>query len=209
MLGCKIMLMLIGFSICNCSDSSEGKFVKNSSDNKAIYFNDRFGWEFEIPTNWVTLTKIEKMIWKNHGNNLAEKEFGENSTDTWKEILNIKKGIKINQLVATCSNYNPEIHGDDYELSKEKRFIGSKQILEKNPGVEVEAIRTNTEIDGVKFDTYNMSIKKNGEQKGYQIMLEKKYENNEILLIGIVVSEKEKLEELKNVLMASKFKRKN
>lgn len=201
--------MLVVFSFFACKDSSEGEYIKNADSNGSIYLNERFGWEFEIPNNWTTLTKIEKAILKNHGNNVVEKEFGENSIDTWKEILNIKKGIKINQLAATYSVYNPVIHGVSYELSKEKRFIGAKQLLEKNPGVEIEAVRTKTEIDGVEFDTYNMSIIKNGELKGYQIMLEKKYDNDEILLIGIVVSEREKLEELREALMASKFKRKN
>lgn len=203
----KLFLLVIVLGVVGCglnrdNEKDRGELINN------IYTNDRFKWKMKTLDSWRLTTNLEKNIYNKIGDKAIKKEFKNNSIDTWTEILNIQSGIKINQMAATRSRFDKTLHGSSYLKSKEKRFHGSKKLFEDKNGVEVESIRTVTTIDGVSFDTFNMAVKKNGEHQFYQIMLEKKYNNDEILLISITATELEKLNEYKDALMSSKFERK-
>ena len=68
-------------------------------------------------------------------------------------------------------------------------------------------MRTITDIGGSEFDTYNMRITSGEEVKGYQILLEHKYDNDEVLLISLTTASRDALEELRVVLEAMKVDR--
>ena len=72
----------------------------------------------------------------------------------------------------------------------------------------MEAKRSKTNFDEVIFDTYEMQVFQKGIKRYTQILFEKKYENDEILLINIVVQEEDKLREFFDALSNSKFGRK-
>lgn len=201
-----VSLLIFGFLLsCNTDPNkrlNEGQII----DGK--YINSRFGIEIEIPMEWRVATKLEANYYKNKGHKLSEKEFGSNTTDTWTELLQIQKGISSNQMIISSSKYKPELHGDSYAKSKESRFYGIKKIIESKAEIKSEAIRSETEIDGIQFDTYNNLIKKGDKIKAYQILLEKKYANDDILFISILATEREELEEVRTIIKAMKIGRK-
>lgn len=190
---------------CN-SDPNERLKEGNIVDNK--YRSERFGLAIDIPEGWRLISSLEEEALRQDGSELAEKEFGENRANNWTNLLIMQKGASMNQLMLSYLNYDPVIHGI-YQQSRETRFNGTKTILENTPGVAVESVRTVTELDGVDFETFNMLIRKDGEQKGFQILLEKRYNNEEVLLITLTATEREVLEELRVVLDAMTLTRKN
>lgn len=202
-----IFFVLWGILLSCSSDPNERLEEGKITDNK--YYAERFGLVVDIPEGWRLVSTLEEEYLRQEGRELMEEEFGERKRpNSWINFLMIQKGSSLNQLILSRLDHQLKIHGS-YLLSKNARFKGSKKMLENTPGVEVEAVRTVTDLDGVEFDTYNMLIRKNGEIKGYQIMLEKMYKNNEVLLISIIASDREALEELRVVLEEMDLTRKN
>lgn len=203
-----VLFLLLSFSSgCNSNQSNE-KDSEELIDNS--YFNKKFEWQLNISPNWRLTTSLEKEIFNQVGDKSIKDEFKKNSTNTWVEILNLQSpGALTGQLTASYSKYDKAIHGDSYKNSKETRFYGIQKLIENNKGVKVESFRGEIKIDNITFDVFDMSVKKNGEQKFYQTLLEKRYENDDILLINIFATELAKFNEFKDTLLVSKFNRKN
>ncbi len=198
-------ILLFIFFACNSEQKPQDAPTEKVSQNN--YSNEKFGWKVTLPKAWKKTSEVEKYLLKKSGEKAIEIEFNENSTDTWTELLNIYLvGKDINQLSASYSQYDPQIHGNSYEKSRETRFNGVKRIIESK-GVEVEVVRTTTTIDQLEFKTFNMLTTKEGQHQFYQILMEKKFDNNDILLISIFATEREKLESFKNSVLESTFNR--
>lgn len=182
---------------------------EKSPINNRKYTNENFGWEMQIPSNWRIATQLEEDYYKKEGLEASKEAFGEKSiNNTWTTFLNLQKGVAQNIFTASVTMFKSHIHTAGYEASQQARFQGMKQVLENNTGITVEDSRATMMIDGVNFDVCNMLIKSNGSFKAYQILLEKKYANDEILLLTLTASDRESLDELRNMLEHSTFSRK-
>ena len=204
-----LSIFLFFLFLLGCSENPNDRIGEGKIDEKQIFTNDRFGWTMEIPDGWRVMSKIEKDVWAAYGKHLSKKEFGDRYEDNWMEILQLTKGPKINQMYVFYNKFDPAKHDMSYTLSRETRFKGIKDILEKNKGTRVDVLRTETTIDSVQFNTCNMTLYKKDELRGYQVILEKKYQNHDILMISLTVEEKEAFWELQDAIMASSFSRKN
>ncbi|MEM7297435.1 MAG: hypothetical protein AAF391_04115 [Bacteroidota bacterium] len=200
------LLLLLAALHWGCNQDANTQLVEGHIvDNK--YFNERFGMEVPIPDGWRVMTQLEEEYYRQEGRKASEQEFGENRSNTWTNLLHLQKGMSLNSMLISYSIYKPELHGPNYQMSKETRFTGAQRILENNPGIEIESVRTITDIGDSEFDTYNMMIKSGEAVKGYQILLEHKYENDEVLLVSLTTDNREALEELRVLLGAMKVDR--
>lgn len=171
--------------------------------------SERFGWSMNLSEDWRLLTKLEEKLYKKIGDKALERAAGEKQMDTWTEILSIQHGMKKNILMVVCSKYDPELHGPSYQYAKDGRFNSMRRAIEKNPGMQVEGIRTITTIDEVAFDTYHLTVARNGNFLFKQSLLEKKFGNDELLMISIIAEDLEKFQEFQDSLQHSKFNRKD
>lgn len=205
----KTVCAFLFFIILIACNSDPNAHIKSGHITENLYQNDQFGWKFEIPEGWRIMINLEQDYWKNKGNKVADNAFGDKSIDTWINFFSIEKGVSLNQLSANSTKYDPNIHGNSYENSRKTRFYGMKELLERKPNVQVDSKEEKYVIDGLIFDSYFMKLYKNDELKGYQLILEKKFQNNDILMIGLSATDEITLNELKGGLNRSKFTRKN
>ncbi len=204
-----ILILLMIATLWGCESDPNSRLVEGKIVDK-IYIAERFDMKVNLPKGWQLMSKLLENKLKEIGGEEIEKEFGDNRSNRWTTLLHLQKvGLSLNTLMISYLVYQPEIHGDSYTRSKETRFLGMKKILENNPGVKVEDSRALMDIGGVEFDAYNMLIRKEEEIKGYQILLEKKYDNNEVLLFIITTEDREALEELRVVIESIEMGRKN
>jgi len=203
-----IFLIFILFWITSCSSTNnhENSSSSNIEDNKI--FIEEFGWKMNLSSQWRKLSYIESKLYDKIGDDAAKEEFKEKSINTWTELFKIASGSGTNQILATKGKYNPEYHGPDYEVNKAMRFDGIKKIYQNNVGIEVESVKNKILIDDTEFDGISMVIMQNGKKIMYQNVFEKKYENDQLLMISLMAQDKNKFQEFQDSLLNSTFSRK-
>ena len=95
-----IALTILTTQLLFCCDFENEKGAEVEASQNSIFRNEKFEWEIDLNPNWRNLTKVEKILYDKVGDKAAEKEFKNNRTDTWTEILNVQSGIQINQMSA-------------------------------------------------------------------------------------------------------------
>ncbi len=203
-----LSFLFLAIMISTCKFDSEGASTVDETNNNR-YYNEAFQIDLEIPSQWEVLAMSKTKEIKKQGNDASEDFFGRNTADTWTTLLHIGKGKSNNQMTINKSIYRPEIHGPNYENSKKTRILGIKRMLENNPGVEVKSISDTTEIDGIKFYTNNMTVKRKGKTIVFQTLYEKKYDSDEIILISLTAEDSEELQRLKSIIKGMKIGRKD
>lgn len=177
---------------------------------KEIVSNGQFGIELTLPYTLMIIPTIEKERFNEQGNRALSEVVQDKRIDTWTTILQAKRGFQNNYLAIASSYYDSELHGDDYEKQKSNRFQGNRLILERKGGVTIDEKRYFDDIDGVEFDCQEIKIEATENKKllGFMKTFEKRYANNDLLIISITAKNESNYKFLNQVLDSIKLNRK-
>ena len=149
--------------------------------------NKKFGIHLKSDLKVGIVSKIEESFHEYIGDISASKISKGNNINTWTTILHATKGIGNNYITITYSKYDKKIHGASYKKSRDTRFSGIKKIVESKHVKRIEESRMQTSIDSLNFESQLLKIYKNDQSIYYNKIHEKKYMNDDILMISITV----------------------
>ncbi len=170
---------------------------------------ERFGWTIEVPKGWKISSLVENKYWKLRGEEALKKRVSKNiDTDAFKSLLMLNTGFgSKNMLAASYTKYDKAVD-KDYEFSKKMRMMAMERMFRGRRGVEVKSKYEPVTIDGLDFDAQFLDISKNGKKVIKMVSMERKYDNDDILLIQCS-TRPEFFDNILNSILNSKFSRKN
>lgn len=200
-----LVLFILTLFACHSDKIPQSRGVIQDS----TFQNEQFGWSMNLAEDWRLLTRLEEKLYKKIGDDALERAAGKKQMDTWTEVLALQHGIRRNILMVVRSKYDPELHGPSYQYAKDGRFGNMRRVIENNPGMQIEESRTTTIIDEVAFDTYHLTVARNGKFLFKQSFWEKKFANNDLLMFSLIAEDLDKYQEFQDSLQHSKFTRKD
>lgn len=196
----KAIILLFPMLLVSCLNTT-------TVDN--LFSEERFGIQLVIPKEMKTTSQLKQAVTKAKGNQAYKEALDDKTIDTWSTILQAQKGRDNNYLTIVSSVYDREVYVDKYNIMKSNRFKMNVMAFEKNKDVNVQENRSKTEIDQLEFDCQELVIFRGSRELGRLKTLERKYANDDLLILSITATDNNNYEFLNQVMYSTKFTRKN
>ena len=202
-----VILLFVIIALTGCGEVDPNAQIDEGVITGDLYTSNEIGWTMHVPKGWTILTRDQVERFQNKGKQAIEGEIGvEVDTEGLKNLLSLRKD-RFNLLQSTSQPFIEEYEGE----WKESNNALKQLLVDTLQGNEINttATATTTEtIDGVEFETYELTLKTKEGNEFLRQLLYSSLINGYDFGVNITYNNAQNRDEILSAWRASRFTKK-